>query len=414
MYIKQLNIQNIRSISDMEIKFEQPAGWHVIIGDNGQGKTSVLRAIVFVVFDSGELANIFRFDWAKWVKKDKVKSDIRLTIETNQKDNVNYWTIIDKSLSGSKTISSNPYFNINKDKETKKNNLDFFSMSFGASRRFFGKSDEIYDIKKVGLQGEDLAAHYPLFNDDVVFDSPVSQLHLLHTKRLEGDENSRFVLENLTLFLNNTDLLPNGVKFEKINSGGIFFTNEEGIAVTLQDMSSGYVSVLCIVLTILMRMVETSTAEKVFANIKSDDCTIPIKGFILIDEIDAHLHPEWQNRIGKWFTQYFPNIQFIVTTHSPLICRACEKGSIWQLKDGGAYQVTGVEKERLVHGNILDATGTNLFGENMSIDEKTPYLRNRLGELYEKSMMGLIEQKEELEFERLKSIFPTFKPAFVK
>ena len=50
----------------------------------------------------------------------------------------------------------------------------------------------------------------------------------------------------------------------------------------------------------------------------------------------------------------------------------------------------------------------------MSVDEKTPELRNRLGELYEKSMMGLIENKEEPEFEYLKSIFPTFKPVFSK
>jgi recombinational DNA repair ATPase RecF len=49
MYIKQLNIQNIRAISDLEITFEQPAGWHVLIGDNGQGKTSVLRAVVLAM-----------------------------------------------------------------------------------------------------------------------------------------------------------------------------------------------------------------------------------------------------------------------------------------------------------------------------------------------------------------------------
>ncbi|MEY4927957.1 MAG: hypothetical protein RI894_2393 [Bacteroidota bacterium] len=408
MYIKQLDIENIRAISNLKIRFEQPAGWHVLIGDNGQGKTSVLRAVVFVVFNAGKLANTFRFDWANWAKKDKIQASIRLEIETNTENKVSCWAIIDNTKHTLGTMTSNPYFNSRREK--KENNLDFFSMSFGASRRFFGKSDEIHEVKKVGLDGDDLAAHYPLFNDDVVFDSPINKLHLLHTKRLEDDANSKFILENLILFLTHTNLLPSGGKFKKINSDGIFFTNEEGITVALQDMSSGYVSVLCIVLTILMRMVETNTPQEVFANFEDNDYTIPIKGFILIDEIDAHLHPEWQTRIGEWFTQYFPNIQFIVTTHNPLICRACNKGSIWQLKDGAAYQITGVAKERLVKGNILDAYGTELFGKNTVRSEVSNALLSRLGRLNIQYALGKITAEEEQERSQLKTIFQTDAP----
>ena len=47
-------------------------------------------------------------------------------------------------------------------------------------------------------------------------------------------------------------------------------------------------------------------------------------GVVLIDEIDAHLHPEWQREIGFWLKRHFPNIQFIVTTHSPIICQAAD------------------------------------------------------------------------------------------
>ncbi len=42
MYIKKVSIQNIRSIDHFEMEFEEPAGWHVIIGDNG-GESSVVR-----------------------------------------------------------------------------------------------------------------------------------------------------------------------------------------------------------------------------------------------------------------------------------------------------------------------------------------------------------------------------------
>jgi hypothetical protein len=43
------------------------------------------------------------------------------------------------------------------------------------------------------------------------------------------------------------------------------------------------------------------------------------EGVVLVDEIDSHLHPIWQRTIGNWLHSRFPNIQFIVATHSPLI-----------------------------------------------------------------------------------------------
>ena len=42
-------------------------------------------------------------------------------------------------------------------------------------------------------------------------------------------------------------------------------------------------------------------------------------GVILIDEIDLHLHPKWQREILRKLHEVFPNVQFIVTTHSPII-----------------------------------------------------------------------------------------------
>ncbi|HNH10454.1 MAG TPA: AAA family ATPase, partial [Leptospiraceae bacterium] len=47
MYIKEIKIQNIRSIENFEMKFEdgEEAGWHVLLGDNGTGKTTILQSI---------------------------------------------------------------------------------------------------------------------------------------------------------------------------------------------------------------------------------------------------------------------------------------------------------------------------------------------------------------------------------
>lgn len=53
---------------------------------------------------------------------------------------------------------------------------------------------------------------------------------------------------------------------------------------------------------------------------KASPITLP--GVVAVDEIDAHLHPGWQQLIGDWFVNRSPNMQSLVTTHSPIICRA--------------------------------------------------------------------------------------------
>ncbi|MBK8563034.1 MAG: AAA family ATPase [Saprospiraceae bacterium] len=76
-----------------------------------------------------------------------------------------------------------------------------------------------------------------------------------------------------------------------------------------------------------------------FANPKCDD---PLKeggGIVIIDEIDLHLHPRWQRKIVRKLTEVFPKLQFIITTHSPLILGSIRSENIRLLDDGQVYSV---------------------------------------------------------------------------
>ena len=88
-------------------------------------------------------------------------------------------------------------------------------------------------------------------------------------------------------------------------------------------LSRGYQAVLDIVLDIIMRM-ENQTQ-------RSFDFRLP--GIVLIDEIDAHLHLELQKNIMPLLTAIFPNIQFIVTSHSPFILNSMENTVIYDLEN---------------------------------------------------------------------------------
>jgi predicted ATP-binding protein involved in virulence len=78
----------------------------------------------------------------------------------------------------------------------------------------------------------------------------------------------------------------------------------------IEQLSDGYRTTLAMVMDIAARMAE--------ANPDSND-PLATEGVILIDEVDLHLHPGWQQRILPDLMRAFPNIQFIVTTHSPQV-----------------------------------------------------------------------------------------------
>jgi predicted ATPase len=69
-----------------------------------------------------------------------------------------------------------------------------------------------------------------------------------------------------------------------------------------------------------------------------------LRGIALLDEIDLHLHPHWQRRIVPLLRHVFPHVQFVVTTHSPLVVAGVEAHEIVRLRLEGEYVVTDQEE----------------------------------------------------------------------
>jgi predicted ATP-binding protein involved in virulence len=222
------------------------------------------------------------------------------------------------------------------------------------------------------------------------------------------------LLNDLKKFINEGGLLPHKAKIVDISSEGIFVQDGYGQKIAVTEMSDGFRSVLSMTFDILRELVYLHNADTVFKHVRQGDIFIDLPGVILIDEVDAHLHPTWQTRIGQWFTQYFPNMQFIVTTHSPLVCRASEKGSIWRLAapDSKTEQgeIIGTEKEKLINGNILDAYGTEVFGKEPVRSAHSDEKKEKLGELNMLFALGKISEEEEKERRRLQKTLSTDDP----
>ena len=99
----------------------------------------------------------------------------------------------------------------------------------------------------------------------------------------------------------------------------------------VSQLSSGEKSLFALVSDIARRLA--------IANPGSDDPLSEGGGIVFIDEIDLHLHPRWQRKVIRKLTETFPNLQFIITTHSPLILGSVRSENIRLLDEGKVYSV---------------------------------------------------------------------------
>ncbi len=442
MYIKKIEIKNIRSINNFEMEFDDDAaGWHVVIGDNGSGKSSVVRSVAAVLIGPDQILAVLPV-WDEWLRTGVTEGQIHLElIRDSVLDNMSQSPPPKKRIVNEYTLKRNGKVTLSTNANQKSlnpNNYNWgdrggwFSVAYGPYRRFTGGDAK---WNKVYYSAEKAGAHLSVFGEDIALTEALDWLKELDRKRLKQREDTQAnqvnepgsnyitlsdkLFNDLKNFINQSGLLPHGALFDKIDiDGEVVFVDGNGNTIKVIQMSDGYRSILSLTFELIRQLVRVYGQERVFKNTTNSRGTdlaynpivIDLPGVVLIDEIDAHLHPTWQTRIGQWFTKYFPCIQFIVTTHSPLICRACDKGTIWRLaspgSDGTSGKISNNDKNILINGNVLDAYGTAIFGENVTISLEAVQRKEELVKLKKKKRANSINEVEEKQLTLLKEMFP--------
>ncbi|HEX7242929.1 MAG TPA: AAA family ATPase [Longimicrobiaceae bacterium] len=123
--------------------------------------------------------------------------------------------------------------------------------------------------------------------------------------------------------------------------------------VGIQDLSLGYRTLMAWVVDLAYRQFE-----------RYPDSPNPLAepAIVLVDEIDLHLHPKWQRSIMSYLTERFPNTQFIVTAHSPLIVQAATDANIVLLRREGDHVVIDNDVEAIRGWRIDQVLTSDLFG----------------------------------------------------
>jgi predicted ATP-binding protein involved in virulence len=90
-------------------------------------------------------------------------------------------------------------------------------------------------------------------------------------------------------------------------------------------------------------------------------------GIVLIDEVDLHLHPSWQRRLCERLTETFPNCQFVLTTHSPLVISDCKNVLIYTLANGELRQLPS-QYGQDANTVLLDVMNTSIRNEKIDTE----------------------------------------------
>ncbi|MFO0646320.1 MAG: AAA family ATPase [Polyangiales bacterium] len=158
-----------------------------------------------------------------------------------------------------------------------------------------------------------------------------------------------------------------GVTAVEVEEGGaVFVTHPEMGRVPFEAMSDGYLGTAGWLIDMIARWIDRQREldEPVGANLLRQMC-----GLALIDEIDLHLHPVWQMKIIEDVRRLFPRMSFVVTTHNPLALHGARVGEVYVMRREGAK--IELSQRDIRPGQDVDRVLFEQFGVKHTLDRET-------------------------------------------
>lgn len=323
MFLKRLRIEDVRCIADVEIDLDDDSGgnrkWTLLLGENGTGKSTVLRCIALLLCGRDALPELLGQDPSDWIRAKRTSACICGVITTPQGSEREVRLVLRRGEGISRTLERNAKSLDPIENQLESAGRNYFVAGYGASRRLghpgFGTYEEgTGRVGRVRTLFDADAALMPLTSWAIDLD-------------YAKGENALGVIRS-TL----AKLLPE-VTFLNIDRSrkAMMFNTPDG-AVSLADLSDGYQNVAAWVGDLLYRT--TATVDE-----HSNPLAAP--GLLLIDEIDLHLHVKWQRRLRRFLEDKLPQFQIVATTHSPMTAQQAGPGEVHVL----ARPTTGTPPE---------------------------------------------------------------------
>lgn len=356
MYIDKVALRDIKGFRELEFHLARNdgryAGWTVFTGDNGAGKSTLLKALA-IALTGKDVARSLQPSFHRWVREGASQGSIELTLvpekdvdEYLNKGGTSYSKFLAhiqlvKMEKGDTLVDDEVGANSKSKKATSAQRgpwsalaKGWFSCGYGPFRRVFGASQEATRL----MVSPTTERYVTMFHEAASLFEVDQWLRALSHKKLEKKKLETELLD-LILEVLRDELMPNQITIDRVDSDGLWLKDRNGLELAWTEMSDGYRAALALLADILRHLVTTYGFEGLTARDESGKLQIVRSGVVMIDEIDAHLHPEWQREIGFWLVKHFPNIQFLVTTHSPIICQAADTNGLFVLPEPGSQNV---------------------------------------------------------------------------
>jgi predicted ATP-binding protein involved in virulence len=241
-------------------------------------------------------------------------------------------------------------------------------VAYYRSNRSLSRMPEMGDIFALRLERND--AFLNALNAGANYQAMCQWFYLRENQELRERLQLR---DDLDFAFSDLKAIRDALKRSLENVNRVFFTDSppsleiefadtgKGLRVfKLEQLSDGYRNLLAVVLDFAHRLAQAHP---------NWDNPLEAPGILLIDEIELHLHPQWQQRIIPNLRTVFPNTQLIVATHSPQVLTTVEQEKILILKDHclhtPAVSTYGAESARL----LTEVLQTKLRPENEVVDQ---------------------------------------------
>lgn len=324
-YITRIKINKLKHLANISIDLDEKYKRHLLLtGKNGAGKTTLLECIK---------------KYLKAIEDNCINERVKTWKETIY----NYSSLLNNN-SGSisdretykKIINGNLYsmrkygegididFSIYEDLDRLYNEGKFVLAYYGANRKTSVQMSK-------GVESIKLKETYSL--DENPSDIFIKYLVDLKTQQsFARNENDLEVVENIEQWFLRFDnalkkILDDDsirLKFDYKNYD-FKIIQEDREPYGFNELSDGYSSIINIVSDLILRMDKNRASEE-------RNYIFDTEGIVLIDELETHLHIELQKKVLPFLTEFFPKIQFVVTTHSPFVLNSIENAVIYDLE----------------------------------------------------------------------------------
>jgi energy-coupling factor transporter ATP-binding protein EcfA2 len=386
MIIEALHVKNVRLFTELNIRFNPK--FNFLAGPNGCGKTSVLAC----------MSHCFQqnyFEYSRYGKNSEFWSDII-------KDGIKYRLGLDKG-----SLNENEY---------RKNSLHTWIQPPTIEGRSSIVSYQAKDILKISpffigawrninyqqIQGVQREKSFEEAISDYLDNNIRSLYGEWQTNIKQWIINRYFMIDkdwaaqekqNWEHFIDQLPkIAPFNSNFSYVKTGRDFepIFSIYGKECYLEELSAGYQAVLSLIIDIFAWIEGTMEGESRIAT--------NARGTVLIDEPDVHLHPEWQLTLREGLVNLFPNLQFIVTTHSPHLLASAGPGEVIIMPKAYTEPVYNLSpREKAFSGWLTDDILREIMGvESLDNKERSRLVKKSYGAIDGKDITGLKNAIDEL------------------